>query len=206
MRTEVSTAWKRALAGALMMLFTACAGSQKNALIHDRTSAFVYSRPMEEVWTQARQMLHGMGFSMRESKPERGPWLMVSEWKGEAGGGNVSTVYTRYLVEGRKLGEARAQIRVTQFTRSPNASGAGTGAGENNTHQGIMKLDAGKSQALEDSGTGVPTFNTGGSNALHAEARPMAAKRDLDFEWNLLRKLQPAQAQEIEAAAIQLEP
>jgi hypothetical protein len=176
-----------------------CASMNRENYIHQKASEIIYERPMPEVWTAAQQMLTEDGYSGRQA-PEG--WVYITEWKENTGGSLATRTYTRYLVEGRPLGQTKSSIRFVKATRSAGASSAGMGNADPNTHAGMSNLSAGgtseskiSSQNMAQSQEGI-----GGKTSL------ASGTRDLEMEWRLLQRIDPQRAKSIEAEAVRKYP
>jgi hypothetical protein len=174
---------------------TGCAAQNRETYMRDRAAAFVYQRPMAEVWTAAKQLLADDGYSGREVK---GGWVFLTEWKEDVAGASVGGRLTRYLVEGRELGPKQSLIRFTSVLRSTGSASAGIGNADQGTHAGMSSLPV-----TGGEGTGVPQP---GQEGIGQKAGLDGGKRDLEMEWRLLQKLEPAQAKAIEAEAFREHP
>jgi uncharacterized lipoprotein len=120
--------------------------------IEDATRGHIYNRPVDQVWSQARQLLFERGFTVRDTG-EGGTHQAETEWKAE---GNDRRV--RYLVSGMSASDNKAQV---QFTRSEEQHAKGGGWS------------------------------------------PVDTERDLDMEYELIKRVEPSEASSIETAADQ---
>jgi hypothetical protein len=136
----------------LIALLVGCAAMRgataRRKHIEDATRGYVYNRPVDQVWGQARQLLFERGYTVRDSG-EGGTHQAETEWKHD---GNRRV---RYLLSGMPVGDDKAQV---QFTRSEE------------------QRDKGEWSSLD-------------------------TERDLDIEYELLKRVEPEQASVIEADA-----
>lgn len=138
----------------LVALLTGCAAirgaTARRKHIEDATRGHVYNRPVDQVWTQARQLLFERGFTVRDTG-EGGTHQAETEWKQD---GNSHRV--RYLLSGMSAADDKAQL---QFTRA---------------------------EEQHDKGGGWS---------------PLDTERDLDMEFELIKRVEPDQASGIETDA-----
>ena len=138
----------------LIALLTGCAAirgaTARRKHIEDATRGHVYNRPVDQVWTQARQLLFERGFTVRDTG-EGGTHQAETEWKQD---GNNHRV--RYLLSGMPATKDKAQV---QFTRAEE------------------QLDKGSGWS------------------------PLDTDRDLDMEFELIKRVEPEQASGIESDA-----
>ncbi len=94
---------------ALCLLSLGCAmiraAAARDAYIEARTKKYVYDRPLEQVWPEARTMLFEMGFEVKDTG--EGATTLETEWKQESGS------RYRYLVQGIRQGD-KCQVRFTK--------------------------------------------------------------------------------------------
>lgn len=185
-----------ALAVLALIAGSGCAASNRETFMRDRAAEHVYERPMAEVWAAAKQLLTDEGYTGREGQ---GGYVYVTEWKDVSGESSVGSRFTRYLLEGRELGPSKSIIRYTQVMRATGSTGAGIGSTEPSTHAGMASLNAGG----ESEGGAMPTSGSEGRGPKSALA---SGKRDLEMEWKLLQKLEPAKARNIESEAFLKHP
>jgi hypothetical protein len=183
-----------ALAFIALLGASGCAASNRESFMRERAGEHVYQRPLPEVWEAAKQLLAEDGFSGREVQ---GGWVFVTEWKEASGESSLGSRFTRYLVEGRALGQARSIIRFTKVLRATGSTGAGIGDTEGSTHAGMAPLSGGG--AGSDAPMGVPKPEQEGRGPKSALA---TGQRDLEMEWRLLQKIEPAKARAIEGEAL----
>lgn len=188
-----------AIAAVALLVGAGCATMNRENYVHDRAGQIVYERPMPEVWAGTLQMLTEDGFSGRGAE---GSYVHVTEWK-ESEGGSLSTrTYTRYLVEGKQLGQNRSAIRFTKATRNAGASSAGMGNADPNTHAGMAQVGP-----PTQSNSRLSAQNMGqNSGEGIGKASLASGTRDLAMEWRLLQRLDPQKARAIEAEALKKYP
>lgn len=173
-----------------------CASSNRETFMRERAAEHVYERPMPEVWAAAKQLLTDQGYTGREVQ---GGLVFVTEWKDVSGESSVGSRFTRYLVEGKVLGPTRSIIRYTQVMRATGSTGAGVGNTEPSTHSGMGNIRP----SAEGEGSPMPQPGSEGRGPQSALA---SGKRDLEMEWKLLQKLEPAKARNIESEAFLKHP
>ena len=98
---------------ALCLLAFGCAAmraaSARNAYIKEQTEKFVYDKPLEQVWPEARVMLFEAGYQVKDTG--EGATTLETEWKYDSG-----SKY-RYLVMGLDQG-GKCQVRFTKAYQS----------------------------------------------------------------------------------------
>jgi len=111
--------YRLALPCALALLAAACASmrkaSKRTAYIHQKTENFVYDRPCEKVWPDARQLLFRKGYSIRDSGG-RGQMTLETEWK-QSDDQFQRVRQSRYLVQGIAPEEGKCRVRITRNER-----------------------------------------------------------------------------------------
>jgi hypothetical protein len=105
-------------------------------------------------------------------------------------------------VEGRELGPNRSIVRFTAVLRATGSTGAGIGPTDPNTHGGIGNI-AGSGEAGADAQAPIRTSDPEGRGARSQLA---SGRRDLEMEWKLLKRLEPAKARNIESEALLKHP
>jgi uncharacterized protein YceK len=137
----------------LVALLSGCAAirgaTARRKHIEDATRGHVYNRPVDQVWTQARQLLFERGFTVRDTG-EASSHQAETEWRQD---GNHRV---RYLLSGLPASEDKAQV---QFTRA---------------------------EEQHDKGGGWS---------------PLDTERDMDMEFELIKRVEPDQASVIETEA-----
>lgn len=138
----------------LFALLSGCAAirgaSARRKHIEDATRGHVYNRPVDQVWTQARQLLFERGFTVRDTG-EGASHQAETEWRQD---GNNHRV--RYLLSGLPASDDKAQV---QFTRAEEQ------------------------------------YDKGGSWS------PLDTERDVEMEFELIKRVEPDQANVIETDA-----
>jgi hypothetical protein len=80
----------------------------KTKHIREQTENHVYSKPLDQVWGQARQMLFEEGYEVKDS----GPQDAETEWK------ESDTERTRYLLTGIVVSDTSCRVQFTLATQS----------------------------------------------------------------------------------------
>lgn len=182
--------------GALVLCFlvAGCAATRpatRDQRTHELAGRYVYDQPLEKVWPEARRLLVDSGYLIQESSDS---FELVTDWK-DVLSGSLAKVWVRYLVWGERIdGErsivrfARSEInylpnelvkdtistsRETIYQRNPLRDSTPLG----------LKLRFKKTEGRAESGT----TQIGG--------------RDLIMEWELLKRLKPETARQIEQLA-----
>lgn len=115
---EKSIKKKAALWGIMLVcivVFCGCAflkGSMaKSKYIRNQTETFVYNKPLNQVWGQARQMLFEKGYEVKDS----GPQDAETEWK-ESGDER-----SRYLLSAIMVSDQSCKVQFMKATQSKDA-------------------------------------------------------------------------------------
>jgi len=159
-----------------VLLLTGCAGLQREGFIHEQAGDFIYDVPVEQVWPHVLTLIEEQGFSFRE---DRSRHLLTTEWREEMSSSSIAASFTRYLVEAVKLDASHTRVRV--FRNSMSMSG-GPGVVE-----GRRYAEAARNYA-----------NAPASGRL---ARSATGTRDLRMEWELLQRVSPTDAAELQQVA-----
>jgi uncharacterized lipoprotein len=114
------------------LLAAGCAAKRREAYLQDKTREHVYSKPLNDVWPQARMLLKEKGFSLRETP---GSYEIATEWLQTSPPSTLGTSFTRYLVRGK---QPSAESSTVEFLRQ-NRVEAGAGA----VHSGTGERQAG---------------------------------------------------------------
>ena len=170
------------LAAALLLAAVAgCATAPPRAAAIDRhASAYIYHHPKDDVIAALQRMLEDRGF---EVMPVMQGNAVKTEWRGLIGSDQVGTVQERYVIIVYPLTKQHSRITAMRLQRS------------------TMGMEAWHPLSRVDSD---PTGKNG-NNASPTEGLvplPMGkplAKRALDIEWELIRRLDPVRARQIEA-------
>lgn len=118
MNMRVSTIWV-GLVAAVLLQVVGCgalrAASARQDHINNRTQAYVYNRPVDQVWGSARQMLFELGYTVRDTG-EGGSFSAETEWKQEG------KERSRYLLTGSSVDAGRCTV---QFMRAEESQRGG---------------------------------------------------------------------------------
>lgn len=173
--------WGGAVLAAVLLV--GCAAQKQENYLRDRAAEHVYSQPLEEMWPRVKAVLQRQGYSWREM-PNR--FVLETEWK-ENGGGTLGHSYSRFLIEGMRLKNGGAVLRVMRNDASsqPTAvSYAGTTGPINSA------------RAANDAMVNASNSNTSGMTPVQKRAY-----RDLELELAFLRMIDPDAAAALETEA-----
>jgi hypothetical protein len=190
------------LAVIALVFATGCAATNRETFMRERAAEYVYRRPMAEVFAAAEKLLADEGYTGRESKNS---WVFITEWKEDGGGSNISSNYSRYLVEGKELGPNQSLIRITHMVRSTASESTGSADLSGNTHGMSPNIGSKGADADPKEGGGVPSTE-GPAGAFNKKAGVASSSRDVAMEWKLLQRLEPQQAKAIEREAYEQYP
>jgi hypothetical protein len=178
--------WKKAgrralslLALALAALTLGCAGTSRAQLLDLHVSGYVYHRPQAEVIAAATRLLAEQGFRL---KPLNNGGMLRTEWRGILEDEEFATAYDRYLIQIKRLTPEHCRVQAVKVSVSsvgmetyhPTTTYKGDGNGRN-----VNNVNNGKGR--EGLLMGKPGYG-----------------RDLDFEWQLLRRVEPERARLLE--------
>jgi hypothetical protein len=173
--------WGGAVLAAVLLV--GCAAQKRENYLRDRAAEHVYSQPLEEMWLRVKGVLQSQGYSWREM-PNR--FVLETEWK-ENGGGTLGHSYSRFLIEGMRLRNGGAILRVMRNDASsqPTAvSYAGTTGPINSA------------RAANNAMVNAANSNTSGMTQMQKRAY-----RDLELELEFLRVIAPDAATALETEA-----
>lgn len=191
-----------AAAAAAVLLLAACAHGPRAAQGDPRTRAtgHIYEQPIEKVWPHVRAHFEEAGYRIRA---DGNHWSLETEWHESFTNSEIAGVFTRYIVLGDPLGPTRSRIRVFRMQRTNNKTlnkpgeeilwGPRPDIGAQGP--GAMGQGPAGSASLQRWSDGLDE----GDGHLRAEATGASASRDLELEWALLQKIDPAAAAQYEA-------
>jgi hypothetical protein len=184
---------------AFLVLFLAgCATTRelpatREQKLHQLAGRFIYDQPLQKIWPEARRLIVEAGYQPLESAEE---YQLVTDWR-DTISGSLAKVWMRYLVWGEQLDSDRCIIRFarSQITYIPNELRSTISTSGDSIYQRNPLKDSTplglhlrfkKNESRADSGT----TQLGG--------------RDLGMEWELLKRLKPSTAVQIEHLAERL--
>ncbi|MFL5347323.1 MAG: hypothetical protein ACJ8AT_21270 [Hyalangium sp.] len=161
------------------LLLTACAGSSQ--VLRDEAAQHVYSQPLAQVWPQVEAFMTEQGYSFRTAP---GQYVLRTEWR-ENGTGGANRTLVSYLIQGEPHAAGGCILRVSRGLKAdPNDQ-------------------AGDLSAMPTTGTQSAQDNRGllaqQELSMQSQRAIYAPSRDLDMELALMRKLDPAAVQKLEA-------
>lgn len=186
------------LVAASCLALTGCVALQKDALIRSKVADYAYQMPIEDVWPGVTALLKDEGYQFNEDPAS---YVLTTDWKEEMGGSKVSGVWTRYMVQGARLDDARSKVR---FMRESKTSY------DDKEKLRTQGNDFRKEQ--EDPDQKQPGYtvaqlaymsqnNTGSLKRGASDNTQQGLTRDLHMEWMLIQRLAPEHAHQIEASA-----
>jgi hypothetical protein len=164
--------------------------------------AYVFDRPIEQVWPQVGKLLEEEGYRIKQSSEDH---VLVTEWKQAFGGSLVSGVFTQVFAVGERLDANHCQVRFFRHetvSDSSRHSQMGSrafmqlhGTGTNPTN-----LDADGAAGASVGGSMVNTVR--GPEGLASVRESVRsdnqwAARDMGFEWKLVERVIPRTAEEL---------
>jgi hypothetical protein len=161
-------------------LTTGCAGSMTDRLQHARTSTYVFHHPAPDVESAARQLLKDGGFEVLDADR---PGIVRTEWRAVIDDEQFATEYERYIIVVQRL--TREHCRVAALKVSLATLGMETEHPHSVTGKG-------------GTGTNVNTVNYGKGKSPLLIGSP-TARRDLDLEWRLIAREEPAGARLVQS-------
>ena len=162
------------LLGLLLLGVTGCAAPRQQLL--ERSAAYVaYSLPSEQVLEAARELLKERGYQIMET---RDPNYVRTTWRTKFDDSlDIGALRERHFVVGKELEDGRYVVNAYCLTY--------TTIGRTAPHPSSFRSD--EKTGVQQMVKGDPLSN----------ARPVLA-RDLDLEWQILSRLSPATARELE--------
>lgn len=181
--------------GALVLCFlvAGCAATRpatRVQRVHELAGRYVYDQPLEKVWPEARRLLADSGYLVQESPDS---FELVTDWQ-DVLSGSLAKVWVRYMVWGERLDGDRCIVRFakSEINYLPNELRDTISTSRDSIYQRNplkdssplgLKLRFKKNEGRAESGT----TQVGG--------------RDLIMEWELLKRLKPDTARQIEQLA-----
>ncbi|GMU09610.1 MULTISPECIES: hypothetical protein [Corallococcus] len=161
------------------VLFTGCAGHQRDNYLRDRAATVAYEQPLAQLWPQVKTLMDAHGYSWRELPNQ---YVLETEWLDSGGGTMGPTSSTRYLIEGLTLADGRAVLRALRTDRVQQQVAMGYATDKGN-------------------GGGMADSNAVGRSTTGVAPEQKASYRDLELELEFFRKLNPKGATALEAEA-----
>jgi hypothetical protein len=167
------------IALALCALTLGCAGTSRAQLLELHVSSHVYHRPQSEVIAAATKLLGEQGFRL---KPFNNGNMLRTEWRGILEDEEFATAYDRYLVQIKRLSPEHCRVQAVKVSVSS---------------VGMETYHPTTSYKRDGSGRNVNNVNNGKGREGLQMGKP-GYGRDLDFEWLLLRRVEPERARLLE--------
>ncbi|HLL51949.1 MAG TPA: hypothetical protein VK447_00300 [Myxococcaceae bacterium] len=164
------------------LLVQACAAAPmkqplREELVRSMAANYVYDLPLEEVWPHVKVVLTEEGYFPREASDD---YVIVTDWREKMGGSMAAGVFSRVMVQGERLEADRCIIRAMRHEALADADDLITGGARAMTRRQAQGLGNLKQRIRTDGQLGA---------------------RDLLLEWNLLQRLRPEIAKQIQAEA-----
>jgi hypothetical protein len=171
------------LAGALLAPATGCAPGKPPvaALVEARAAAHVYHRPAPEVAGEVEALLKARGFQL--SPIHRGQ-LITTQWKSLIDDEQFATSQERYVILVKRLTAHYCRVQAVRLSASTLGMETYHPTSTRGDSRAVNTNDADYGRGLSPLAVGPPTY-----------------RRDPSFEWDLLRRVEPATAQRIETDA-----
>lgn len=165
--------------GLLLVVLAACGPSRARRL-EERAGAFVFHRSADDVNGALTAYFDERGFDWDPPRPDG---VRPTAWKEVYGEWEFATVLERYYVKVKPLGPAHASVQVVRVTQS--TTGMETYHPTTGANTGRDTKDVAPSQAMAKGSSPLPF------------GAPVA-RRALDVEWELIRRLEPSRAAALE--------
>ncbi|MEO7330950.1 MAG: trypsin-like serine protease [Minicystis sp.] len=163
---------------ALAALSIGCGGTSRAHLLELHVSGHVYHHPQEEVIAAATRILGERGFRV----PPASEGVIRTDWRGILEDEEFATAYERYVIQIKRLTKEHCRVQAVKLTYAS---------------VGMETYHPTSSYKRDGSGRTVNTVNNGkGWQGLTMGAPGYG--RDFDFEWLLLRQVEPARARLLE--------
>lgn len=98
---------------AALTLSTGCAANRREAYLQEKASAYVYRKPLAEVWPKAKEVLAEEGFSIMEAKG----FEMTTDFQMQGAPSSLGTSFARYLVRGVEKGPGQCSVEFIKQAR-----------------------------------------------------------------------------------------
>jgi hypothetical protein len=177
------------LLGVLLALSSGCATVQRQPAF-DQMYEYTYPRPMDEVWPEVRKFVSEEGFPPLESQ---GQYVLISDWVTSFNESRVASGAERIYVRGVPLNRVNSEVRIYRQTRMMGLKGQPSFKERNNA-SALMVLTPDAVNPLDGS-VGA------GYDMAAPRSRNNVFTRAVDLEWKLLRRLDPQEAERLEAQA-----
>ena len=165
---------------ALILLVLAC-GPSRARLLEEKTSRYVFHRSGDELTAAITNYFEEKGYRWDPPRPNG---VRRTAWKQVYGESEFATISEAYFVHVKPLGRAHATVQVVRVSQ--------TTAGMETYHP-TMAANSGRD--LKDT---QPAQSMGkGTSPLPSS--PPVARRALDVEWQLIRRLEPDRAAALES-------
>jgi hypothetical protein len=155
-----------------LALTTGCAGSVTE-LQRARTSAYVFHHPAPDVESAVRKLLKDGGFIVLDADR---PGIVRTEWRAILDDEQFATQYERYIIVVQRLTREHCRVAALKFSLAT--------LGMETAHP--QSVGNGK-----DTNANTVTYGKGKSPLLFGDP---TARRDLDLEWSLIAREEPAGA------------
>ncbi|MFO0756659.1 MAG: hypothetical protein U0359_09220 [Byssovorax sp.] len=161
----------------LALFVLGCAGTSRTQLLEAHVSSHVYHHPQADVVSAATSMLTEMGFRVF---PFDGSVLRTN-WHGLLDDEEFATAYDRYVIQIKHLSPQHCRVQAVKLSYAS--------VGMETYHpQSQYKPDGNRNVNNVTNGKGVVGLPMG---------KP-SYTRDFDFEWRLLRRVEPERARLLE--------
>jgi hypothetical protein len=185
------------IAALFAFAFQGCATLRRDSELGSRIADVVHTRSLDDLWPKVREVARERGFTFVEVRD--GPvWVLQTDWRGHMEESEMTASWQRLVIVGRDVGLGRSVVHV--FTQSRSSGGNTRHSYASYTESSWSGLPA-SFVATYQPGTPVSMARSvskeiGGVIKL---ANGMSyAGRDLRFEWELFRRVEPAAAAQLE--------
>ena len=174
----------------LAVLFTqACATASaplkqplRDEMLRSLAGNYVYDVPLEQVWPQVKELLRDDGYFPREAGDD---FIIVTDWREKMGGSATAGIFTRVMVQGERIEADRCIIRAMRHEALADSDDIIEG--------GYQAMTARQARGI-------------GNLKQQIKTEQQHAARDLSLEWNLLQRVRPEIARQIEIEAARRVP
>ncbi|MFY0562992.1 hypothetical protein ACN28E_04040 [Archangium lansingense] len=167
-----------------------CATMKQQPVV-EQMYEYTYARPLEEIWPEVRRFVVEEGYPLQESP---GQYVLLSDWVTSFGESRVASAGERIFVRGLQLNRANTQVLIYRQSRMTGLKGRPSHRERNNASS-LMVLTADEVNPLDGSmGAGYDMGTPRAQNRVFT--------RDVELEWKLLKRLEPQEAQRLEASVL----
>lgn len=163
-----------------LALVSGCAGTMPDRLREERTSAYVFHHPAPEVESTVRALLEDDGFNLTASLHDG---VIRTKWRPVIDDDQFATTYDRYVVFIQRLSPHHCRVAALKWSAST--------LGMETAHPHTIAKNMGEGHTMNTT--------TYGKGKVPLPMGPPTIRRDLDLEWKLITREEPARARVVQS-------